>query len=77
MKNEVQMITLITKLKNRNNKAYLFFEQLLSDAKNPDNSKEALERLSTSFAITQYANFTDEEEKLLNEIIMSNMDKAD
>jgi len=73
MKNEEKMAELIQKLKERNNRAYMFFEELLLELKDQSHSKEAMEKLTSCFAITQYANFTSEEEKLLSEIIEENL----
>jgi hypothetical protein len=74
MKNEKKLIELITKLKDRNNEAYKFFEGLLIELKDKEQRKIAIKKLSSCFAITQYADFTFEEEKLLSEIIDENKD---
>lgn len=73
MKNEYKMVQLIEKLKKRNNNAHIFFQNLLSELRDPHQSREALKKLLASFAITQYGNFTFEEEELLGEIIDENL----
>ena len=72
MKSENKMIELIEKLRGRNNQSYKFFEGLLIELNNEDQSEEVKEKLASCFGITQYANFTPEEEKLLAEIIDDN-----
>lgn len=69
MKNEQKICELIKKLKERNNKAYIFFEILLEELKDENRSPQAIKKLNSSFAITQYGDFTNEEERLLSEII--------
>lgn len=69
MKSEKKIRLLIEKLKKRNNKSYEFFEGLLSLLKDKGTAGDAEQQLSTCFAITQYGNFTDDEERLLSEII--------
>ena len=64
-----RLIELIRKLKARNNKAHEFFENLLIESGEAELSDAAKERLSSCYAITQYANFNDEEEKILSDII--------
>jgi hypothetical protein len=73
MKNEYKMIQLIEKLKARNNGAHVFFENLLIELKRQDQHHEAIRKLSSSYAIVQYANFTAEEEQLLSDIIEENL----
>ena len=72
MENEKKLIELITKLKVRNNEAYKFFEELLIELKDEERKRDAIKKLSSCFAITQYADFNGEEEKLLSEIIDEN-----
>jgi hypothetical protein len=69
MENEEKFGKLINKLKSRNNNAYTFFEQLWIELNDPLTSEEAVKKLSSCFSITQYADFTPDEEKLLSEII--------
>jgi len=69
MLNIKKLELLIEKLKNRNNKAFVFFENILNDFKNQAMKSDAIERLSNCFSITQYSNFNQEEEELLKEII--------
>lgn len=66
------MVELINKLKKRNNESYKFFEELLVQFSQVDDAAEARQRLLSCFAITQYANFTKEEEDLLSEVIEAN-----
>jgi hypothetical protein len=69
MRDNAKLSELIRKLKDRDNHAYKFFEELLNELGDHSKQKDALKRLSSSFAITQYADFTSEEEKLLAEVI--------
>jgi len=66
-KEKLQM--LIDKLKIRDNKAYEFFERIALDLTSERSKNEGLIKLKGCFAITQYADFTFEEEELLSEII--------
>lgn len=59
---------LINKLKNRNNQAYVFFDNTLLNLNDDSKKKEALSNLLSSFSIVQYANFTNEEEELMTSI---------
>ena len=70
MKNANKMHQLIALLKARNNNSYKFFEKLLSEFE--EDSRSANEQLQSCFAITQYADFTTEEENLLSEVIEAN-----
>lgn len=71
MKTDENISELISSLKARNNSAYKFFESLCRESGNQELTSDAKQRLSSCYAITQYANFTDEEEKLLSDIIES------
>ena len=73
MENEDGMLRLIAKLKQRNNKSYKFFEGLLTDLKDESKSVEAMDKLLSCYPITQYGGFTYEEDKILGEIIDSNL----
>ena len=72
MKNEEQMIELIRLLRKRNSESYKFFEGLLEQFKEGKDLNEAKQKLLSCYAITQYADFTTEEENLLSEIIEAN-----
>lgn len=74
MKKEIQMVELIDKLKKRNNSSYKFFEGLLIQFNQEEGVTEAKQLLQSCFAITQYGNFTKEEEDLLSEVIAANKD---
>ncbi|WP_281323903.1 hypothetical protein [Flavobacterium sp. IMCC34518] len=65
---EKKLEELIILLKNSNKPAYQFFENIKAELET-SNKQEALNKLKTSFAITQYAHFNFNEEKLLDEII--------
>lgn len=69
MKNKEKLLKLIEKLKKRNNMSYEFFEDLATLMDDNRTARDAEHRLSTCFSITQYANFTSDEEQLLSEII--------
>lgn len=69
MKNKEKILKLIEKLKKRNNKSYEFFEDLAVRMDDDSTAADAERRLSTCYSITQYANFTNDEEELLSEII--------
>ncbi len=66
------MIELTTRLKDRGNRAYKFFEQVLTELREEHTYAAAMEKLLTCFAITQYADFTPDEERLLSEVINAN-----
>ena len=72
MKKEEEMLRLIKKLKDRNNHSYKFFEGLLNELHDESKSIEAMPKLLSSYPITQYAEFTYEEENLLSQIIEAN-----
>lgn len=72
MRSEEQMIELIRLLKSRNNESYRFFEGLLTQFTQGEQVDEARQKLRSCYAITQYADFTVEEENLLSEIIEAN-----
>lgn len=74
MKKISEMMELIEKLKKRNNRSYKFFEDLLVQFNQEDGLPEAKQKLQSCFAITQYGNFTKEEEDLLSEVIEANKD---
>jgi hypothetical protein len=65
----IKLQQLIDKLKRRNNKAYVFFENIVQDLKEESTKQEGLNKLSRCFSIIQYANFNFEEEHLLSEIL--------
>jgi uncharacterized FlgJ-related protein len=69
MKTDEKFRKLIDKLKSRDNKACMFFEQLMIELNEHSQRQEAVKKLCSCFSITQYADFTPEEEKLLSEII--------
>lgn len=69
MKNEEKLTELINRLKSRDNKSYEFFQDLLLELRDERTEFAAKQKLSACFHITQYANFTFEEENLLSEII--------
>jgi hypothetical protein len=73
MQNEEKMRELIAKLKERKNNSYKFFEELLVQFMDAKESEAAREKLVSSMAISQYAGFTYEEERLLGEIIEANL----
>lgn len=60
---------LIEELQTKNNKSSLFFEKIIEEIQNNNTKNEALEKLKHCYAITQYANFSYKEEKMLNEVI--------
>ena len=59
---------LIHNLKNSNNSTSGFFANLKSDLILEETRLDAIERLRSSGAITQYANFTHEQESLLEKV---------
>jgi len=65
----VKLQQLINKLKNRNNNAFQFFENIAHDLKDDTMRQEGLNKLASCFSITQYADFSFEEEQLLSEIL--------
>lgn len=65
---EKKLEELIMLLKENNKPAYQFFENIIEELET-DKKQEALNKLKTSFVITQHANFNFNEEKLLDEII--------
>jgi hypothetical protein len=69
MKTEEKFRKLIDKLQSRGNKTSVFFEQLLIELNEQSERQGAVKKLSSCFSITQYADFTPDEEKLLSEII--------
>lgn len=75
MKNKEKMLKLIQRLKARNNGAYEFFEALVMEFESGTDTKDSMQKLLSCFAITQHANFTPEEEKLLSEVIEANIEK--
>jgi hypothetical protein len=72
MRNQEQMIELIRLLRKRNSESYKFFEDLLTQFTDGKELSEAKQKLLSCYAITQYADFTAEEENLLSEIIEAN-----
>ena len=58
---------LIMLLKKRKNSSFSFFEDALDELSS--NKNEVLKKLKSSYSITQYANFTSEEEDILEKII--------
>ena len=62
---------LIHRLKNRDNKAYKYFETIDRELKDDSTRQEGLNKLASCFSITQYADFNFEEEQLLSEILNS------
>ena len=66
------MLELIRLLKNRKSESYKFFEGLLTQFTQADQVEEARQKLRSCYAITQYGNFTAEEEDLLSGIIEAN-----
>lgn len=64
LKNQIKQ--LIALLRNRDNKAYLFFETILLELDSREN--EAIEKILSSGAMTQYSNFTFNEEKSYDSI---------
>ena len=66
------MLQLIRLLKSRNNESYKFFEGLLTQFTQGAQADEARQKLRSCYAITQYADFTAEEEKLLSRVIEAN-----
>ena len=77
MKNEEQMLELIRMLKKRNSESYKFFEGLLTQFTQAEQVDQARQKLRSCYAITQYADFTAEEENLLSEIIEANSESAE
>jgi hypothetical protein len=67
--NTLKLQQLISSLKNGNNKSYQFFEDIVRDLQDDKTKQEGLNKLASCFSITQYANFSFEEEQLLSEII--------
>jgi (p)ppGpp synthase/HD superfamily hydrolase len=65
---EEKIEKLIKLLKESNKPTYQFFENIKAELET-SNKQEALNKLKTSFVITQHANFNFNEEKLLDEII--------
>lgn len=65
---EEELRKLIMILQERKNKAVSFFESILQEL-NTNSQNDALNKLKTSFSITQYANFTKEEEDILEKIV--------
>ena len=59
---------LIIDLKKGNNNAYTFFENIKIELLE-DNEFSAIEKLKTSYSITQYSNFSSLQENILNEIL--------
>lgn len=66
---EQKLTELVDNLRLRGNDSYKFFEKIRVDMSEPTLRGDAIKRLSSSFAITQYGNFTSKEEKLLADII--------
>ncbi len=64
-----KLINLKLQLEKRDNQAYVFFETVLKELELIDKKNIAIEKIKNCYAITQYANFNDKEEKLLDEII--------
>ncbi|WP_281226621.1 hypothetical protein [Flavobacterium aquiphilum] len=64
---EEKIEKLIKLLKESNKPTYQFFENIKAELET--NKQKALNKLKTSFVITQHANFNFNEEKLLDEII--------
>lgn len=77
MKNEEQMQELIRLLKSRNNESYKFFEGLLAQFTQGEQEEEARQKLVSCYAITQYGDFTVEEENLLSGVIEANAESAE
>ena len=71
MKNEEQMLELIRMLKSRNSESYKFFEGVLAQFTRGE-QEEARQKLRSCYAITQYSEFTAEEETLLSRVIEEN-----
>lgn len=66
-----KIIDLVFKLKTRGNEAYLFFENVLVDLNDPEKRNDTIERLTSCYSITQYADLSVEEEEILEQIIDS------
>ena len=66
------MLELIRLLKNRDSESYKFFEGLLTQFTEGKELDEAKQKLLSCYAITQYADFTAEEEELLSRVIEAN-----
>lgn len=64
-----KIIEIMFILRKRNNNAYLFFENILVDLMKPEHRDDAIKRLANCYSISQYSNFTQEEEIILGEII--------
>ena len=69
MVSQEKLHKLISLLKERDSDTCMFFEQILKDLNNPKLHDDAIQRIANCFSITQYANFTNEEETLLENII--------
>lgn len=73
MKYDIELIKkieeLVEELKTNKNSSSLFFEKIIEEIQNNNTRNEALEKLKHCYAITQYANFSYKEEKMLDKIL--------
>ena len=60
---------LVQELKSNKNDSFLFFEDILNKLESNIMKNETINTLRTCYSITQYANFTYTQEKLLEDIL--------
>lgn len=63
-----KILSLVYILRERDQKSFVFFENILKELRN-GNVNKALDALLPCYVIVQYANFNSMEEKILSEIL--------
>ncbi len=63
-----KILSLVYILRERDQKSFVFFENILKELRN-GNVNKALDTLLPCYVIVQYANFNSMEEKILSEIL--------